>query len=182
MRSKAFLLIVVAAFAIAAGCGETKPKPKEWKEFVSAEHNFSALFPASPVAAPKQKSAVAGGEMSSHMFYHAEEKFKYEVVCSELPAAYKNYPADKLLDSLLDSTLKTLGASSVVKKNAAINGFSGREFSFDLPGGMAGRGKIAADGNKVYIAIMKMSAENRSSDETVKFLGSFAIGGKKGRN
>jgi len=168
---KILMIFLLALFV--AGCGEQKPKP--WKEYVSAEHNFKALFPNEPTRGPKQTNKMPGGTIDSYIYCRVEDKLKYEVVYSELPAIYKSYPVDKLLNSLIDNTLKTLGASTIKKTDISVNGFRGKEVEFDLPDGMAGRGRIVANGNRVYIAITKMPKENASSADISKFLESFEI-------
>ena len=155
------------------GCGEQKPKP--WKEFVSTEHKFKAFFPDEPSVGPKQSNKMPGGTIDSYTICRVEGKFKYEIVYSELPSIYNNFPIDKLLNSLIDNTLKMLNATGIKKKDIAVSGYKGKEVEFDLSDNMAGRGRIVANGNRVYIAITKMPKDNISAAEIGKFLDSFEI-------
>ena len=171
-KHKILLIVLIALFT---GCGDSKPKPKPWQEFVSTEHKFKALFPGEPVTGPKQTNKMPGGSIDSYTISRVEGKFKYEIVYSELPSLYKNFPVDKLLNSLIDNTLKTLNAANVKKTDVNVNSFRGREVEFDLPDNMAGKGRIAVDGNRVFIIIMKVPKENIASADIAKFLDSLEI-------
>src|SRR5262245_8350111 len=132
MKSGYGLLLgmMVCALVLASGC-KNKPKPKDFKEFVSTEGHFKILMPGSP----QDKSMPTPGQTVKYYALESkEEEWGAAFVESPIPAGESEAQLQQHLDRLRDVSLQAAGATLTHEIKITLNHkHPGREVKADLP-------------------------------------------------
>lgn len=161
----------VAMVVLLAGCLQS------WKEYSSADGQYSVLMPGTPTEKMQNRNTAAG-DITAHAALLDKTPVVYMVMYNDYPEqVMQGGSPSQILENARDGGVrsargKLVGDSAIT----LLNKYPGREIQIEMPDGLhAVRIRVYMVKNRMYQVAYRSGKDNLFSKDATKFLDSFKI-------
>jgi hypothetical protein len=179
MNLRTFAKFCACAFLLSAAQASADPAPSNWQEYRSAGGGFKVEMPGKPDTI---ENSFGTQDQKMHGLAFSRDKSggvqagAMLAMASDLVGEHKKEDADKNLDAVRDTAMKTMGTKLVRETEETVGGHPARRIEYE-GSGYFGTLLVVLAGRRMY-QVNAMGPEGYSaSPEAKRFLASFALTG-----